>query len=103
MKQVLISCVLKKYRQDPPSYLPVILGRLLLCFILLLLISLQLITGSAIFFKPYDAIVPATSSTSRQRISSRFYSHNKIRLHYSPLSIDALEAQMIECLPTDDG
>jgi hypothetical protein len=30
-------------------------------------------------------------------------SRNKITLHHSPLSIDALEAQMIECLPTDDG
>lgn len=30
-------------------------------------------------------------------------SRNNITLHYSPLSIDAFEAQMIECLPTEDG
>jgi len=38
--------------------LPVILGRVLLCFMSLLLIFLQLTTGSIIFLNPYDAIRP---------------------------------------------
>lgn len=80
MKQVLISRVLENSRQDPPPYLPVILGRLLLCFILRLLISLQLITGSAIFFKPYDAIVPIVSSANQPSVpslatTSRYITH----------------------------